>query len=70
MEHTKRPKNPDFWICFWGGFVLGAGLGAFISWGMYESPWPFFAQTAVIALITGYIAGKAEDPFWPWKLPP
>jgi hypothetical protein len=68
MEHTKPPKNPDFWVCFWGGFVFGAVLGVFISWGMYESPWAFFAQTAVIALVTGYIAGKAEDPFWPWQL--
>ncbi|PWU09893.1 MAG: hypothetical protein C5B50_26530, partial [Verrucomicrobia bacterium] len=66
MENKKHPKKPEFWIYFWGGLVLGAGLGAWISWGMYRSRWAFFAQTGAIALVTGYLAGKWQDPFWPW----
>ena len=65
MKEQKGPRNEYFWTYCWGGLVIGEAVGAWMSWGLFKSPWACAALATGIALIFAYITGKAEDPFWP-----
>ncbi len=51
---------------FWCGLMVGGPLGAWISWGLFETLWASFGLAAAIALFLAYCAGKWGDPFWYW----
>jgi hypothetical protein len=38
------------WFNFAWGLVAGAGMGAWISWGLIDSRWTFITLTAAIGL--------------------
>ncbi len=57
-----------FWTHFWCGLVVGGALGAWISWGMFQSPWASVGLAMAIALLFASCAGKWGDPVWYWVL--
>lgn len=71
-EQNSSSDNYDFWIKFICGLVLGAGGGAWLSWGLFESRWAFIGLTAAIALVGAFCCAlwgreaweKIVDFFW------
>jgi hypothetical protein len=56
----------SFWIHFVFGLVLGGGIGAWISWGLFSSWWAFAGLTAAIALVVAFCCGRWGDSAWEW----
>jgi hypothetical protein len=56
----------DFWIHFLFGLIFGAGFGAWIAWGLFDSWWAFIAMAAVIALAFAFCCGRWGDSAWKW----
>jgi hypothetical protein len=55
-----------YWVHFWCGLVFGAGLGAGISWDLFDSRGAFIASTAGIALVVAICCGRWGDSAWEW----
>lgn len=53
-----------YWEHFWWGLFIGAGLGAWISWGMFGSRLACLSLAVGIALFVGFCSGKWGDEFW------
>jgi uncharacterized membrane protein len=54
----------DFWIHFVCGFIVGAGIGAWIGFAAF-SGWPAIIVFALVAaLILALCAGRWGDPVW------
>jgi hypothetical protein len=53
-----------FWIHFWCGLVFGTGLGAGISWELFDVSWTFAISTAAIALTVAFCCGRWGDSAW------
>jgi hypothetical protein len=68
MEGDDYFKGRHFWIHFCSGLIIGGGLGAWISAGIFESPWACLGLAATVTLLFAYCAGKWGDPFWYWMI--
>jgi hypothetical protein len=53
-----------FWVHFWCGLIFGAGLGAWVSSGLFEGRLAFTAATAAIALVVALCCGRWGDSAW------
>lgn len=58
----------DYWTHFWFGFVFGAGLGARISWNLFDKRWESIVLTITIALALALGCGRWGDSAWEWLL--
>jgi hypothetical protein len=53
-----------FWVHFWCGLIVGAGLGAWISSGIFDHRLAFIASTAGLAVTFAYCCGRWGDSMW------
>ena len=53
-----------FWIHFWCGLVVGAGLGARISWAIFDQRLAIIASTTGIAVTIAYCCGHWGESAW------
>jgi hypothetical protein len=56
------------WVHFWCGLVFGAGLGAWIGWGLFNTAWDVAAIAAATGLVFGLCCGRWGDSAWQWFL--
>ena len=68
MQGDDYWSGKHFWTHFRCGLIVGGGLGAWISWGMFASHLACFGLAAAIMLLFAYCAGKWGDAFWSWVL--
>ena len=68
MSDDDYSDGKNFWIHFWCGLVIGAGVGVWISSGIFENGLAILGLAAAIALLFALCAGKWGDPFWYWFL--
>ena len=59
-------RSHHFWIHFCCGLIFGAGLGAWISWGLFDDWWSFIALTAAVALVIAFCCDRWGDGAWEW----
>jgi hypothetical protein len=57
-------EDHDFWTHFWCGLIVGAGLGAWISFGAFDGGWASIAWTLGIAITFAYCCGRWGDSAW------
>jgi hypothetical protein len=55
-----------FWVHFWCGLVVGAGLGAWISSGLFDSGRARIAMSVTMALVIAFCCGRWGDRAWEW----
>jgi hypothetical protein len=64
MKGDNYSTGRHFWTHFWCGLVVGGGLGASISYDLFDNRWGCFALGAGIALAVALCAGFWGDSFW------
>lgn len=68
MKADSYWTGRHFWVHFWCGLLVGGGLGAWISWGIFASPWACAGLAITIAVVFALCAAKWGDPCWHWVL--
>jgi hypothetical protein len=61
-DYISGPHH--FWIHFWCGLVVGAGLGVRISWALFDSAWAIITLTTMAALTFAFCCGRWGDSAW------
>jgi hypothetical protein len=59
-------KNSFCWNHFGLGIAFGAGVGTWISWGLFEQVYTFAAATLLISIAVGYSCGRWGERAWEW----
>ena len=57
-----------FWTHFLIGLVFGLGVGAYLSWGLFDEGWKTIALVFTIALGLALACGRWGDRAWHWML--
>ncbi len=52
------------WKHFWSGFAVGAALGAYIGFNVFENRLASIGLTAGVALFLGFCSGRWGSEFW------
>jgi hypothetical protein len=65
MKRDAYISGPHhFWVNFWCGLVVGAGLGAWISFHLFDNRLAFIASTAGISVTFACCCGRWGDSAW------
>ena len=70
MERVMKKQDDyiagphHYWTHFWFGLVVGAGLGAWTGWNLFDDRWAIVATLTLSALTMALSCGRWGDRAW------